>query len=452
MPVGGGVTTDTDGASRARGPVAAVAFAGLRAMSALGAIINGFALTYGFARIFDAHLFALFMFVGNLGVTLWLFDLGLARVLYVRLRALSLSSTLAENRHIGLQATSVVALYLVLVAIGAATASVFGQRIGQGYALGMFFAFCALNLPWYALRQISAAVDCFVGFEALEAVRRITHIGLIVSLPFGLPLDLCLLFGNAIWLLLLALSFRLLIRGKGLVFGTPAQLAAALITFLKTNKEKLLWSAGYVGSEFFSYSYPPILVPMLYGLGPLAIAFDTAYKVFRGTNVMLAAACEVAVPWQTRAHALQDRRGMILATLAAAALSAIPAFGVGALLILAGDLLFSRLLGDAAVVPHALSVLIAIMISANWLQTISNFALVYNGFFSAIARLALVMAALLSMAGLFGIFARPEMLDFAICYAVIYVFGAIAYLILALRLPLRLPIRRGWVGAEANSR
>jgi len=421
---------------RPRGRVVAIAFLGLRAMSAFGAMANGFALTFSFARVLDTHLFALFMFIGNLGVTVWLFDLGLARVLYVRLRELHLSGTLAGSKDTGRQAASVVLLYSALVLTGAAVIFAVRGRLDQGVPLAMFFAFCAMNVPWYVFRQLSAATDCFVAFEMLEALRRVVHITLIIALPFGLGLNLCLALGNAMWIVVFGSSLLLLIRAGGLVLGTPSALVRAFCTFLRQSRRDLAWSAGYVGSELFSYSYPPLLIPLVYGLGPAAIAFDTAYKVFRGANLLHAAACEVAVPWQTRAHAAQDRRGMIRATAAAALLAAVPALGVCALLILAGDMMFGRLLGASAIVPHALSVLIAVLVAANWLQTVANFTLVYTGFFSAIARLALTMAALLSLAGIYNVVARPGLIGFTACYMAIYIVGAVAHLILALRLPL----------------
>ena len=37
---------------------------------------------------------------------------------------------------------------------------------------GLFFLFVALNLVWFALRNIAIAVDEYVLFEALETTRR----------------------------------------------------------------------------------------------------------------------------------------------------------------------------------------------------------------------------------------------------------------------------------------
>ena len=260
------------------------------------------------------------------------------------------------------------ALYTILVLMGAVVAFIMGNASGWGMALALFFTFCALNLPWHVLRQVAAGVDCFVVFELLEFTRRVLHIGLIISLPIGLPLGLCLLAGNAVWVTMLLVAIIVLTRKGGLAGAFPTEMFKELYCFLKGNRQEILWSASYVGGEFCNYTYPPLLVPLVYGLGQIAIAFDTAYKVFRGTNVLLAAACEVATPWQTRAHAAGDQRGMLVATGAAVLLSSLPAAGVCGLLIFADGFLFPLLLKHTATVPHALALLMAVLIGANWLK------------------------------------------------------------------------------------
>jgi hypothetical protein len=413
-----------------------VAFLGLRGMSALGAVVNGFALTYGFSRALEPSIFVVFMWIGNLGISLWLFDLGLARVLYRNIRAKYLSKSLGSDPSLSTQATALVALYTTLVLLGALAAFIVGRATGWGASFAMFFAFSALNLPWHVLRQISAGVDCFVTFELLEFMRRVTHIGLIVSIPFGLSVSQCLIAGNATWLILLVVAMTLLTQRGGLGWGTPLKMSQELYFFLKGNRREILWSSGYVSGELFNYTYPPLIVPLVYGLGEIAIAFDTAYKIFRGTNVLLAAACEVATPWQTRAHAAGDRRGIFVATAAAAMLSFFPAAGVCGLLIFADNALFRLLLGQVATVPHSLALLMATLVAANWLQTVANSVLLYNGYFRAIGLLALTMAALLCLPILY-LLSRPDVVHFTAAYAFIYLGGALAYAVLAMRLPLR---------------
>ncbi len=414
--------------ARLRGP----AFLALRGATALGAILYGFVLTYAFARILEPTVFAAFILVANLGVALWLLDLGSSRVLYVQLRRRHLAGTLAGDAAPGLQAGAVALLFGLLVLAGAALLGLAFAGHGYGGALALFFAFSALNLPWYVLRNVAGAVDRFIAFEAMEAARRFVHIALILALPFGLPLWLALVLGNLAWVVAFALAIAMLRRAGGLGFGG----VRALRVFIRRNLPNLRRTAGYTGSEFYIYSYPPLLVPLVHGLGPAVIAFDTAYKVFRGANTLFSAACDVLVPWQTRAHAAGDRAALRRATVVAAGLSALPALAICLLLLVAGEWFFAALLGGAATVPREIVLLLVLLVLANWAQTVSNYLLMHTGFFRAAARTALAMAALLSLPALYEVLRGPALVGFTAGYAVLYLLGAFAYVVLALRLPL----------------
>jgi hypothetical protein len=62
----------------------------LRATTSTGAVIAGLVQTFVFARVLSPELFSIFILVGTLGLALWLFDLGIARIPFVRLRATQL--------------------------------------------------------------------------------------------------------------------------------------------------------------------------------------------------------------------------------------------------------------------------------------------------------------------------------------------------------------------------
>ena len=66
--------------------------------------------------------------------------------------------------------------------------------------LTLFFAFNAVNLPWMALRYFSIAIDEYVYFEMLEAVRRGLTTFALLALLFGLPMLVFLPVINAGWL------------------------------------------------------------------------------------------------------------------------------------------------------------------------------------------------------------------------------------------------------------
>src|SRR5690242_10119322 len=56
----------------------------LRAATACGAVAFGLVQTFVFARVLGAHEFSLYILIGTVGVSLWLFDLGAAKILFVR--------------------------------------------------------------------------------------------------------------------------------------------------------------------------------------------------------------------------------------------------------------------------------------------------------------------------------------------------------------------------------
>ncbi len=415
----------------------------LRGSTAGAALITGVCQTYVFARVLDPHSFSLFIIIGNLGLSLWLFDLGIAKVLYVNLRARFLDGTLAtavdDAPSLGRQAAGVTFLYIGLALLGAAgcfaIAAMFGGGAGQGIEFALFFVYAALNLAWFALRNVSTAVDRFLYFETLEALRRVLHLALLFALLFGLPFMEFLLASNAVWIVLFAVAIRRL-RGENAFDATGPH--AALCHFARTNRRRLMESGGYAAGEIFVYNYPSLLVPAVMGLGAPTIIFDTAFKIFRGANVLFSAACDLMVPGQTRAFQAGDKRGLWRATSIAAALGAVPALGLCGLLAIWGDALYALLLGNAAQMPSAATPILIWLIACNWIQTVANFLLVHTGHFPAIVRAAGIMTAIMAVVAVAAALAGIDVVRFLEFYAGAYACGAALYAWLALRLPLAL--------------
>src|ERR1700690_1224864 len=76
--------------SRPRGLVS-IPFLLLRVSTAGGAFATGFIQTLVFARVLTPDRFSLFILVGAVGYSLWLCDLGLAKILFVQLRSAHLA-------------------------------------------------------------------------------------------------------------------------------------------------------------------------------------------------------------------------------------------------------------------------------------------------------------------------------------------------------------------------
>ena len=89
----------------------------LRLSTAAGAFATGFVQTLVFARVLPPERFSLFIVVGAVGYSLWLCDLGLAKILFVQLRNAHLAGR--NDERVAGQATAVI-LFYVLIAIAAA--------------------------------------------------------------------------------------------------------------------------------------------------------------------------------------------------------------------------------------------------------------------------------------------------------------------------------------------
>src|SRR5271154_1569456 len=116
----------------------------LRVSTAAGAFAMGFVQTFVFARVLDPERFSIFIVVGGIGYTLWLTDLGLAKILFVNLRAGHLAGK--PQARDARQATAVI-LFYVLLAIAASLVCI-AVRLSQASAtprdaieLGLFLLY-----------------------------------------------------------------------------------------------------------------------------------------------------------------------------------------------------------------------------------------------------------------------------------------------------------------------
>ncbi|HUI14607.1 MAG TPA: hypothetical protein VL048_14190 [Xanthobacteraceae bacterium] len=412
----------------------------LRASTAAATLGSGLLQTFVFARVLTPERFSLFIFFAALGYTLYLADIGMVKVLFVNLRRRFL-----HDKPFGMiarQATMIVHLYYAIAAAAAvlcflSLAVGFHHSIAASAALSLFFLFNALNLPWVALRYFSIAIDEYVFFEKLEALRRGLNAAALLALLIGLPIAAFLLLINFGWAATMAAAAAKL-RHRHVLVGDFRSSAVAFRVFLRGNRKQLVSSAVYMLSETFIYSFPYFVVPWAFGLGAPTIILDTTFKVFRAANQFYSAACDSLVPRQTSALAERDGRAMVRATWLAALLCAIPAAGVSGVLLVASAKVFSILLGPAAVMPPATTPIIIMLLFGNLAQMVSHSVLVHTGFFRDVARISLgLVGAMTVMAGV-ALWTHFDIVQFLNAYAAIYTCGALATVALMIRGPIRL--------------
>jgi O-antigen/teichoic acid export membrane protein len=412
----------------------------LRSSTAGAAVAAGLVQTFVFARVLSPERFSIFILIGTFGVSLWLFDLGAAKILFVRQRARHLGQR--ADASVARQSSAVVLLYGFIVAAGtlicfAAMATRASATPLEAAEYAAFFSFSALNLAWFPLRNISNAIDEFIYFETLEAVRRGGHIALMLALLIGLPLPAFLVLGNLLWFIVLGACVLRLV-GRAALAPRLRGFWAALAKFWRLNRPELLRSGTYAGAELTVYNFPYLVVPMAFGLGAPTIILDTVFKVFRGTTLIYAAGLDPLVPQQTRAFAAHDAATLKKATLTAAFLVALPTLAICALLLAAGDQLFALLLGQAATVPRAAVLILVTLLLANMAQNVASNLLLHTGFFREIARVASFLVAAMAAMTVIVLAAGLDFTGFLGGYALVYVAGAALYVAYVVRKPFRI--------------
>ena len=412
----------------------------LRASTAAAAIASGLVQTFVFARVLNPQDFSIFILIGTFGLSLWLFDLGAAKILYVRQRARHLNAT--ADTAVPAQSSAVVLLYALIVLTGSLLCfAVMAARpsvdLGRAAECALFFSFSALNLVWFPLRNVSNAVDEFISFETLEAVRRVGHIALILALLIGLSISACLLLANLLWFVLLSACIARLAR-KGALALQVTGTFAALTAFWRGNRTEIMRSGNYAMAELTVYNFPYLVVPLMFGLGAPTIILDTVFKIFRGATLIYAAGLDPLVPRQTRAFAERDAATLLRATLMATFLCAVPTAALCALLWFAGDRVFALLLGPAATVPASLIPVLIVLIVANMVQNVASCLLQHTGFFREIARVATFMVVAMAAMTALVAFVGSDIAGFIGAYTAVYVLGALLYVAYVVRKPFRI--------------
>jgi O-antigen/teichoic acid export membrane protein len=399
----------------------------LRGATAAGTVAMGFVQTFVFARVLDPQLFSIFILTAAVGYSLWITDLGLAKIVFVNLRASHLDGR--HDARAAREAGTVVLFYILLSSFASfACFGIVRLRAGtsahEALDLSLFLSFIALNLAWSSLRTISLAVDLFVFFESLEFLRRAVNIGTLLAVLVGLPLTVFLVGANVLWVAMFIAVMNRLAKRDALTphfLGFPRELRA----FFVVNWQAIWKSSAGALSELFVVTFPYYLVPVAFGLGAPPIILDTAFKIFRGSCVIFAAVCDLTVPGQTRAYAEGDGRRLAAISLLAAGLCAIPALAAGSLLILGGDEIYRFLLHTAATVPPEVTPVIVVLLLAGILQIIAEALLQHTGYFKSLAWNGALVVAMMLIATIVSFVAKLSLIGFLTAYAVAYALGAL---------------------------
>jgi O-antigen/teichoic acid export membrane protein len=209
------------------------------------------------------------------------------------------------------------------------------------------------------------------------------------------------------------------------------------VTFIAANRRSIARSSTGALSGVFIVTFPYYVVPLWFGLGAAPIILEVTFRIFRGSSVIFAAICDLAIAGQTRALAARDVSRLVRTTLLVAGLCCVPAAIACALLIVAGGPLFAFLLRSAATIPHAVTPILVVLLLASILQIVAEALLQFTGFFRSLAYNGAAVAAAMIGATVFAYAAGFDLVEFLALYAAIYAAGAVALAIAAVYGPIR---------------
>jgi O-antigen/teichoic acid export membrane protein len=410
-----------------------IAYLLLRATTAGGAFIMGFVQTFVFARVLTPDRFSIFIVVGGIGYSLWVTDLGLAKVLFVNLREPYLAGK--TDRQAARQATSVIVFYVALAIAAAAICFAIEFALPAATArsaaeLALFMLYITLNLAWFSLRTLSIAVDLFLFFEKLELVRRVLNVGTMLAMLAGLPLTVFLVGSNILWGALFAVASVKLVR-RGAMVPELRGIPGALVGFFREHWHAIGRSGTAALSGVFIATFPYYFVPAMFGLGAAPIILEVTFRIFRGSCVIFAAICDLAIPGQTRAFAARDVDRLVRTTLLAIGLCCVPAASACALLLFAGGPLFAFLLHGAATVPPGIVPILVVLILTSILQIVCEALLQYSGFFRSLAFNGAGVVVGMIVAAAIAVFAKLDIVGFLAAYTAVYTVGAVCLTVAA---------------------
>jgi hypothetical protein len=117
------------------------------------------------------------------------------------------------------------------------------------------------------------------------------------------------------------------------------------------------------------------------------------------------------------------------ATWTAAILCAVPTIILCGLLLFAGDRLFVLLLGHAAAMPRAATLILIVLLVANLVQNVGSCLLLHTGFFHDLARISTFLVVAMAVMTAIVIACGADVVGFIGGYAAVYVVGAALYIV-----------------------
>lgn len=325
-------------------------------------LIWGFAVTYVFVRVLPIREFQSFLLLVAFGNFTISAEFGLTSIIYARLRRhwlgnLGLGLEKDEAGGFRLEEMGVLFLFLGLLIIGGlaillAALALGGLHTGMPLLFLLFFLSACINLPALLAKRALAAVDGNFLWEALDCLRRVMTIALLLFILQGLDPRLSVALQLCVSVAVIGYAIALVHRRLGMGAWHWLSFRVGGGHVRAHYLRDIGASAAFTISEILAYNAPYFTIAAATQDARPMLIFDFFFKMSRSLSMLVRATVEAALPRITRAFHAGDRarlRQLLRRALGVALFFALSASGA---LLLLGEWLFAKLFDGRAAIDR----------------------------------------------------------------------------------------------------
>lgn len=355
-------------------------------------MITGFAVTYVFIRTLPLDTFRAFLLLvafGNFTVSA---EFGLTSIIYSRLRRYWLASDGDAGRE-EFRLEEIGFLFLFLIGLVAVAALALAGALATGWVrtgypllFQLFFVNACLNVVLLLMKRGLAAVDTNFGWEAIDFLRRVATLALLMAILLGLNITLSVALQLALALATMAASGLWLQRRLGMRKRQWLAWRSGGRHVRRYYSKDIGTTVALTISEMAAYNAPYFTIAAAtHDVRPMLL-FDFTFKMMRALSMIVRALIEATMPKLTAAY-YERRSQSFVRVLRLSLLASVGAAAGGALVLLvAGRWLVDHLFDGKLDIRMPEIVLVGVMMVALSVTSVSVYLQGALGRFGVVLR------------------------------------------------------------------
>ncbi|WP_028055958.1 hypothetical protein [Sphingobium bisphenolivorans] len=318
-------------------------------------LIWGFAVTYVFVRALPLGEFQAFLLLVAFGNFTISAEFGLTSIIYARLRRHWLGLGKEDVGGFRLEEMGVLFLFLALLILGGLAILVIALaagalQTGMPLLFLLFFLSACLNLPALLAKRALAAVDGNFLWEALDCLRRVITIALLLLILRGLDARVSVALQLVVSIAVIGYAIALVHRRLRMDVEHWLSFRVGGGHVRAHYLRDIGASAAFTLSDIVAYNAPYFTIALASQDARPMLIFDFFFKMSRALSMLVRATVEAALPRITRAYHAKEGARLRQLMLRALGMALFFATGASAALLLFGGWIFERLFAGRAAI------------------------------------------------------------------------------------------------------